>query len=111
MVDSKERSLHHLATYGPTKLLRERIAAGADVHARDDCGATLLHRAALASDVELAEWLLAETAIDPAAVDDNGKLAAEYVFLGNVSCDPEDVNEWRTLRETLLAAARGSSTS
>ena len=107
MSQFERRSLHDLVTYGPQRLLRERIVAGEDPTVRDAHGSTLLHRAAATGDAHLVEWLLAETAIDPAARNHNGAIAAECTPRGDPSCDPGGRAPMAPTARTTRASGRG----
>lgn len=101
-----KRSPHLMARFGPDKRLRQQILDGrVDVNAQDDRGCTILHYAASSGRCELAYWLLGNSSIDASIRDHDGRVAGDYAPRGDPSCDPEEVDDWRLLREHLHAAA------
>lgn len=95
-----------LACAGPLEALVEG-ARGHDLSRRDARGRTLLHHAAAAANEAACVWLLAQ-GVDAGARDDQRRSAADCVYRGDPSCDPEDVSAWRSLREFLLRAERAA---
>ena len=66
-----DRALLKAARYGNIKAVKQHLAAGADVNAKDDGGVTTLQYAASRGHKELAELLIAEGA-DINAKDEDG---------------------------------------
>jgi ankyrin repeat protein len=66
-----EISIHKAAEDGNIEAVKQHIAAGADVNAKDDWGKTPLYVAALGGHKEIAELLIAEGA-DINAKDEDG---------------------------------------
>lgn len=68
--------LHSAVAGGNVEIVRELLARGADVHARQDVGFTALHGAAAEGGEEMIRLLLDHGA-DPAAKNDAGKTPAD----------------------------------
>jgi len=65
-------SIHRAAFDGNIEAVKQHIAAGTDVNAKDDGGVTPLHYTAIGGHKEIAELLIAE-GVDVNAKDENGK--------------------------------------
>jgi ankyrin repeat protein len=73
---TKVAPLHSAVAGGNTEIVRDLLAHGADVHARQEGGFTPLHNAAFEGEEELIELLLAHGS-DRAARSDAGKTPAD----------------------------------
>lgn len=89
---------------GDLEAVREG-ARGHDLSRRDAHGRTLLHHAAATANTALCRWLLTQP-VDADARDDQRQSAADRVSRGDPSCDPEEVQAWRDLRQELQEAAQ-----
>ena len=62
LVGCGESSIHEAAYNGNIQAVKQHLAAGTDVNAKDGFGQTSLHSAALKGQKEIAELLIAEDA-------------------------------------------------
>ena len=69
--------IHQAATEGNIEAVKQHLAAGVDVNAKDEDGATPLHHAAFGGYKEIAELLIAKGA-DVNAKDNNGETPLDY---------------------------------
>ena len=65
-----DNSIHNAAYYGKTEAVKQHLAAGADVKAKDILGGTPLHYTALGGRKEIAELLIAKGANMNAQLND-----------------------------------------
>ena len=72
-------SIHEAAANGNIEAVKQHIAAGADVNAKDNWGWTPLHYAALKGHKEIAELLIAKGA-DMNAVGDLGRTPLDLAY-------------------------------
>jgi len=72
-------SIHEAAANGNIEAVKQHIAAGADVNAKDNWGWTPLHYAALKGHKEIAELLIAKGA-DVNAVGDLGRTPLDLAY-------------------------------
>ena len=72
-----EISIHRAAYEGDIKSVKQHLAAGTDVNARNKSRSTALHRAAYHGHKEVAELLITEGA-DVNARDNNGRTALDW---------------------------------
>ena len=62
LVGCGEPSIQHAARYGNIEAIKQHIAAGTDVNAKDKYGRTILHAAAVGGSKEVVELLIAKGA-------------------------------------------------
>ncbi len=74
-------SIHEAATEGNIEAVKQHLAAGTDLNAKDGGGQTPLHRAALRGHKEIVELLIANGA-DRNAKDVNGRTPLHYATFG-----------------------------
>jgi ankyrin repeat protein len=75
----EELSIHQAAKGGNIEAVKQHLAAGADVNAKNDYGSTPLHSAAAFGHKEIAELLIAEGA-DVNAVGDLGRTPLDLAY-------------------------------
>ena len=75
-------SFHEAAVMGNIQAVKQHLAAGADVNAKDDWGKTPLYVAALGGHKEIAELLISK-GVDVNAKNDNGDTPIDFAVRGN----------------------------
>jgi ankyrin repeat protein len=75
-----KRSIHIAAGAGDIKTVKQHLAAGTDVNAKDDDDETPLHGAALSDHKEIVELLIANDA-DVNANDEDGETPLDWAIL------------------------------
>ena len=96
-------SIHTVAEEGNIEAVKQHLAAGTDVNAKDEYGRTPLHKAALEGHKEIAELLIAKGAVVNAK-DEEGGTPLHYAAFGeSPSSSAQSGGGHKEIAELLIA--------